>query len=60
MSVCGFLVGLLELTFLLQIAEEEEDFSFIDPAILQQFQSFSVVSIEKIQKEIFNFEEKGW
>ncbi|KAG5677299.1 hypothetical protein PVAND_007068 [Polypedilum vanderplanki] len=38
--------------------EEEEDFSFIDPAILQQFRRFSVISIEKIQKEIFNFDEK--
>lgn len=35
-----------------------EDFNFIDPSILQQFSSTSI-SIEKIQKEIFNFDEKG-
>ncbi|CAG9799302.1 unnamed protein product [Chironomus riparius] len=36
---------------------EEEDFDFIDPGILQQFKQ-QKVSIEKIQKEIFNFDEK--
>lgn len=40
------------------ISESEEDFDFIDPSILQQFQRTSI-SIEKIQKEIFNFDEKG-
>lgn len=40
------------------ISESEEDFDFIDSSILQQFQRTSI-SIEKIQKEIFNFEEKG-
>lgn len=39
-------------------AENEEDFDFIDPSILKQFQRTSI-SIEKIQKEIFNFDEKG-
>lgn len=39
-------------------AESEEDFDFIDPSILKQFQRTSI-SIEKIQKEIFNFDDKG-
>lgn len=38
--------------------ENEDDFDFIDPSILKQFQRTSI-SIEKIQKEIFNFDEKG-
>lgn len=38
--------------------ENEEDFDFIDPTILQQFQRTGI-SIEKIQKEIFNFDDKG-
>lgn len=38
--------------------DNEEDFNFIDPSILQQFSRTSI-SIEKIQKEIFNLEEKG-
>lgn len=37
--------------------ENEEDFDF-DPTILQQFER-ATISIEKIQKEIFNFDEKG-
>lgn len=41
-----------------KFSENEEDFDFIDPAILQQFERASI-SIEKIQKEIFNFDEKG-
>lgn len=38
--------------------ENEEDFDFIDPSILSQFQHTSI-SVEKIQKEILNFDEKG-
>jgi hypothetical protein len=37
--------------------ENEEDFDF-DPTILQQFER-ATISIEKIQKELFNFDEKG-
>lgn len=39
-------------------SESEEDFDFIDPSILQQFKRTSV-SVEKIQKELFNFDKKG-
>lgn len=38
--------------------ENEEDFDFIDPSILLQFER-NTISIEKIQKEIFNFDDKG-
>jgi hypothetical protein len=38
--------------------DNEEDFDFIDPSILEQFKRTSI-SIEKIQKDIFNFDEKG-
>lgn len=37
---------------------DEDDFNFIDPSILKQFKRTSI-SIEKIQKEILNFDDKG-
>lgn len=36
----------------------KNEFDFIDTSILQRFQRNNI-SIEKIQKEIFNFDEKG-
>lgn len=38
--------------------ENCEDFDFIDPSILQKFQRMNI-SIEKIQKDLFNFDDKG-
>lgn len=38
--------------------ENENEFDFIDTSILQRFQRNNI-SIEKIQKELFNFDEKG-
>lgn len=37
--------------------ENEEDFDFIDPSILSQFQHTSI-SVEKIQKDILNFDDE--
>lgn len=48
----------INLFIIFSLSDNEEDFNFIDPSILQQFTSTSI-SIEKIQKEIFNFDEKG-
>lgn len=39
-------------------SENEDDFDFIDPLILKQFKQANI-SIEKIHKDIFNFDAKG-
>ena len=40
------------------VLENGNEFDFIDTSILQRFQRNNN-SIEKIQREIFNFDEKG-
>lgn len=57
-TIQALTAGNLKISLPKQLENEEEDFDFIDPAILEQFKQ-QTISIEKIQKEIFNFDEKG-